>query len=161
MPIRRLNVVALLSVMAATISTSPVRAQAAANAGNKTVLIRRILDLTRAVDMAVLALENAVSQQRAASPGVPKEFWDEFTARARRDSPRLMTMLIPVYDRQFSVGQLQQLVTFYQSPLGQHLIKVLPEIQGQSMHVGQEWGAQLGAEVAQDLARRGVQMPRP
>ncbi len=73
--------------------------------------------------------------------------------------PRFIDMLVPVYDSHFSKPQLEQLLAFYESPLGRHLTKVQPEITVQSAQAGQKWGAELGAAVAQDLAKRGVKMP--
>lgn len=128
---------------------------------DKAVLIRKLLTLTKAADLAVRAMEVTIPAQRAANPKIPKEFWDEFMARARKDMPRFIDMLVPVYDAHFTKPQLEQLLAFYQSPLGQHLAKVQPEIAMQSAQVGQKWGAELGAAVGQDLAKRGVKMPEP
>ncbi len=126
---------------------------------DKAALIRKLLDVTKAADLAVTAMEVSIPAQRAANPRIPKEFWDEFAARARRDMPRFIELLIPVYDAHFSKPQLEQLVAFYQSPLGQHLTKVQQEIAVQSAQAGQKWGAELGVAVGQDLAKRGVKMP--
>jgi len=132
----------------------PMRAQTA----EKAVLIRRLLTVTRAAELAVAAMEATVPAQRAANPKIPKEFWDEFLARARKDMPRFIDMLVPVYDSHFSKPQLEQLVAFYESPLGRHVAQVQPEIAIQSSQIGQKWGAELGAAVGQDLQKRGVKV---
>jgi hypothetical protein len=133
--------------------------QAAAQAPDKAALIRRLLVLTNAAELAVTAMETSIPAQRAANPTIPKEFWDEFMARARREMPQLVDAMLPVYDKHFTKPQLEQLVAFYESPVGRHLAKVQPEITVQSMQAGQKWGARIGAEVGQDLAKRGVKMP--
>ncbi len=153
---RRCGFVALLVGVGSFAVSGLGRAQAPAD---KAALIRRLLALTKAADLAVTAMEASIPAQRAANPRIPKEFWDEFTARARRDMPRFIDMLVPVYDSHFSKPQLEQLLAFYESPLGRHLTKVQPEITVQSAQAGQKWGAELGAAVAQDLAKRGVKMP--
>ncbi len=129
-----------------------------AQSAEKAVLIRRLLAQTKAADLAVAAMEATIPAQRAANPKIPREFWDEFVARARREMPRFIDMLVPVYDAHFTKEQLEQLLAFYQSPLGQYLAKVQPEIAMQSSQIGQQWGAQLGAAVGQDLAKRGVKV---
>ncbi len=153
---RRCGFIALLVGVGSLAVSGLARSQVSAD---KTVLIHRLLDLTKAADLAVAAMEVAIPAQRAANPRIPKEFWDEFAARARRDMPRFIEMLVPVYDAHFSKPQLEQLVAFYQSPLGRHLTKVQPEIAVQSAQAGQKWGAELGVAVGQDLAKRGVKMP--
>jgi hypothetical protein len=125
----------------------------------KAALIRRLLEQTQAASMAVTAIETSIPAQRAANPQIPKEFWDEFAARARRDMPKFILMLIPVYDAHFTAAQLRELVAFYESPLGRHLATVQPKVTVESMQAGQQWGAALGADVAQDLAKRGIRMP--
>ncbi len=132
---------------------------AAAQASDKATLIRRLLTLTNVAALAVTAMETSIPAQRAANPRIPKEFWDEFMARARRDMPKLVDAMLPIYDQHFTKAQLEQLVSFYESPVGQHLAKVQPEITVQSMQAGQQWGARIGADVGQDLAKRGVKMP--
>ncbi|PYP48599.1 MAG: DUF2059 domain-containing protein [Gemmatimonadetes bacterium] len=134
-------------------------APAAAQAADKAMLIRRLLTLTKAAELAVTAMETSIPAQRAANPQIPKEFWDEFMVRARRDMPELVDAILPVYDKHFTKAQLEQLVAFYESPVGQHLAKVQPEITVQSMQAGQQWGARIGAEVGQDLAKRGIKVP--
>ena len=136
--------------------SQPSEAQVAAD---KAALINRLLNLTKAAELAVTAMEASIPAQRAANPRIPKEFWDEFGARARRDAARLVELLIPVYDSHFSKSQLEQLVAFYESPIGQHLARVQPEIAIQGMQAGQQWGAKLGAEIVQDLLKRGIKMP--
>lgn len=125
----------------------------------KAALIRRMLELTKAVELAVTGLEASITAQRAASPQIPPEFWDEFTVRARRDVPRFVELLVPIYDEHFTRAQLEQLVTFYQSPLGRHLAEVQPRITTQSLEAGGRWGRELGVEVAEELAKRGIRIP--
>jgi len=134
-------------------------AQEPTSAHAKAVLIRRFLELTRASDLALLAMESAIPGQRSANPQLPREFWDQLSLRARQQASHLVDLLVPVYDAQFTVGQLKQLVAFYESPLGRHLIEVQPVIATQSVEAGRQWGAQIGAEVARDLTRGGAPLP--
>jgi hypothetical protein len=126
----------------------------------KRALIQQLLTLTKAPELMVTSMEAGLPAQRAAMPQVPKEFWDEFMARARQDIPRFIEMVMPIWDAHFSKAQLEELVAFYRSPLGRHLASVQPAITQQSMQAGQRWGEQLGTEVAQTLSKRGIRMPQ-
>jgi hypothetical protein len=51
-------------------------------------------------------------------------------------------------------------VRFYESPLGRHLTTVQPQLNQVTMETGQRWGAVIGQQVAESLARAGVTLPR-
>jgi len=153
--VRRLLLALACVVLVAGPAAAQQKVQAVSSA--KMALIRRILVLTHAGDMTISAMEVAIPAQRAANPQIPAEFWTEFSARARRDIAQLLERLIPIYDANFSEAQLQQLVQFYESPLGRHLVSVQPAVTMQSIQAGQQWGAEIGAEVARDLQKRGIQ----
>jgi hypothetical protein len=122
--------------------------------------IRRFLELTGAAQLSVRAMETMLPAQRAANPQIPAAFWDAFMARARRDMHQLIDSLVPIYATHFTQVQMEQLVRFYESPLGRHLTTVQPQLNQVTMETGQRWGAVIGQQVAESLARAGVTLPR-
>lgn len=121
--------------------------------------VRRLLELTGAARLALQTMETMVPAQRQAMPQVPAAFWDAFIAHARRDIAQLVDSLVPVYAAHFTLAQLQELVRFYESPLGKRLAEVQPLIAQESMQVGQRWGAIIGAQVGDSLGRAGILKP--
>lgn len=136
-----------------------VQAQVPPVDSSKIALIHRLLELSEATELTVQAIEEAMPSQRALNPQIPKEFWDEFAVRVRRETPQLLQMFVPIYDAKFTTVQLQELVAFYESPLGRHLLQVQPAILAETMQAGRQWGARMGGEIAAELARRGIRMP--
>jgi hypothetical protein len=118
-----------------------------------TAAVRRLLDLTGAAKLALQSMEQMMPAQRAANPQVPAAFWDAFLAHARRDVPLLVDSLIPVYAAHFTKPELDQLVRFYESPIGRRLSAVQPQITQESMQAGQRWGAKIGEAIGDSLAR--------
>src|SRR5689334_8979339 len=153
----------LMTLTLAAGLTTPVVAQRGPGAVEpaKVTTIRRLLDLTGAARLALSGMESMVPAQRAANPQIPGAFWDAFIARARRTLPQLVDSLVPVYAAHFNQMELDQLVRFYESPLGKHLSEVQPLILQESMQAGQSWGAVIGREVGESLARSGVKPPNP
>src|SRR6266853_1610825 len=149
--------------LAATVLTAPVLAQQRPGPADpaKATTIRHLLDLTGAARLALSGMEAMVPAQRAANPQIPGAFWDAFLARARRSLPQLVDAIVPVYASHFSQAELEQLVRFYESPLGKHLSEVQPLILQESMQAGQAWGAAIGREVGESLSRSGVKPPNP
>ena len=118
--------------------------------------IRRLLDLTGAANTAVRSMEAMMPAQRAANPQIPAAFWDAFLAHARREIPQLVDTLIPIYASHFTRPELDQLVRFYDSPLGRHLAEVQPTIAQESIQAGQRWGMVIGRDIGDSLARAGA-----
>ncbi len=151
----------MASTLSAAVLTTSVRAQRrpAPVDPAKATTIRHLLDLTGAARLALSGMEAMVPGQRAANPQIPGAFWDAFLARARRSLPQLVDAIVPVYAAHFSQAELDQLVRFYESPLGKHLSEVQPLILQESMQAGQTWGAAIGREVGESLSRSGVKPP--
>jgi hypothetical protein len=126
----------------------------------KAAAIRRLLQVTQATELMVTSIETSMPAQRAANPAIPDVFWDEFAERLRQDVDRFIELLVPLYDKYLTLEEIQQLIAFYETPLGQRLVEVQPTLAAESMLAGQQWGARLGMEVAADLAKRGIVIPR-
>ena len=150
--------VALLAVLYAV----PADCQSTgANASEKEVLIRRILVVTKAAELMVVAIEEGLPAQRASNPSVPAVFWDRFAVRARNERQSLIDSLVPIYDKAFSTSELKELLQFYETPMGTRLIAVTPQLARESMLAGQRWGMILGQEIGAQLQREGIIRPPP
>jgi hypothetical protein len=64
--------------------------------------------------------------------------------------------MIPIYDRQFTLPELNEIIRFYSSPIGRTLIAATPQITRDAMLAGQKWGIKIGEELSQELTREGV-----
>lgn len=70
------------------------------------------------------------------------------------DGDALYSVLAPVYEKHFNIIELNQLVNFYQSPLGQKLVQVSPQLLTESLDLGQQWGLSLVPEIMQRVQSR-------
>ena len=126
----------------------------------KVAVIRQILDVTHAADQMLAAMEATIPAQRASNPAIPAVFWDRFVARAREKRGALLNALIPIYDRNFSTADLNELLRFYGTPAGKRLVAATPNIARESVQVGQHWGFVIGQEIGDQLRREGL-VPGP
>ena len=64
-----------------------------------------------------------------------------------------------MYARNFSAGEMQQLIEFYRGPVGQKFLEKMPGIMQESMVVGQKFGQSVAAELRgrmiEELRKRG------
>jgi len=116
--------------------------------------IRQLMDVTGAKDLGKQLMDAGIAQFRASvtesQPDNPraKQFADAFAQRFEKhfDPHALTETVIPIYDKHLSSEDLRELLAYYQSPFGQRMLKVLPEVARES----QAAGFKLGQKAAQD-----------
>ena len=137
--------------------------------------IRKLIVITGnakiAEQFAGAVTKNVTDMLTAARPDIPQRVFvvinQELTKlfKERMDAPDgLVDMTIPIYARYFSHAEIRELLTFYQSSIGQKAITALPNVMAESMAAGRKWGQSLGPEinrrVAATLKKEGIEMPR-
>jgi hypothetical protein len=117
--------------------------------------IRQLLELTHVAALLAQNMDVSMQNQRQVNPQIPAAFWDSFTKKAHERISELIDSIVPIYARHFSQAEVDQLVSFYATPLGQRLLIEQPAIMGESTDMGRKWGMVLGREVGDSLARAG------
>ena len=137
----------------------PLQAQSPAKGkpgdGSQSELARRLVEASGAEAIILKTIELALPGQRAQNPKISPEFWDRFAAKARTDVRQLVDSLAPIYARRFSKTELEQLVAFYESPVGRHIVAEQGAIAQESQGIGVRWGTRLGAATAVEMADEG------
>ncbi len=122
---------------------------------------RKLLAASGATRLMLGNLESMIASQRQSSPQIPAAFWDAFLAHARRDTTQLIDMLVPIYASHLTQSELEELVRFYTSPIGQRLTAAQPTIFKESMAAGETWGEQIARMVGDSLQKaQGTPPPR-
>lgn len=132
---------------------------------DKDDLIRELVALTDAAQLQAIfsrrlidRVANAVTlfspNMDARAMRVVREEATDVVQERIESGDALYSVLYPVYEKHFNIFELNQLVTFYQSPLGQKLVRVSPQLLSESMALGQQWGLSLVPEIAQRVQTR-------
>lgn len=144
----------VLALVAALAFTGTAGAQQVDSA--KATLIRKIIKTTNMGEQMIMAIEASVPDQRAANPRIPAVFWDRFLERANSRKEELLTQMVPIYAAIFTTRELERLLVFWQSDIGQRFIELQPRLTQDVMAAAREWGGKLGTEIAQELEAEGV-----
>jgi hypothetical protein len=115
--------------------------------------IRKLVKMIGAADLGAQASQQLLGQMRLTFPQVPESLWAEFAESL--DSAELTGLTIPVYDRHFSMEELQALIDFYTTPVGQQVVKKMPLVAQESNAIAQQWGETKALEIMQRLAEQG------
>lgn len=109
----------------------------------KEAAIRHLMDITETAKLGDNISEYITNQVRTvmshnlSADQLPK-FMDTFTQKFSAGSPskQVTDSLVGIYGRAFSMEDIQGLTTFYESPLGQKVIKTLPQVTQESQEKG-------------------------
>jgi hypothetical protein len=122
----------------------------------KAEAIRTYLELSRASELFLVGFE----QGMAATPEVaemPEGFLEQFRAKAREKVPEFIDMLVPVYDRHMTLEELNGLIEFVRSPIGQRFVDLQVELAGEMMELGERWAMMVVGEVFTDMSKKPPQ----
>jgi hypothetical protein len=61
--------------------------------------------------------------------------------------------VIPIWDKYYTVEDLKAINAFYESAVGQRLLAVAPMVSQEAVQAGMEWGAKIGKETGEEIAR--------
>jgi uncharacterized protein len=125
----------------------------------KEAAIRRLMDVTQTSKMGDSISGYVTSQVRQAlSQAMPPErlakLMDGFSAKMVTAAPAsaVTDAAIPIYARAFSTEDIQALVQFYESPLGQRVVKALPQVARESEELGVQMEQKGAMAVLQDMS---------
>jgi hypothetical protein len=76
-------------------------------------------------------------------------FFVKFKSNA--DTQQLLDLIVPLYDKYLSGEEIKALIQFYQTPLGQKTIQVMPKLTAESQEIGRKWGEGLGRQSMLDV----------
>jgi hypothetical protein len=121
--------------------------------------IRKLLDLVGVRDLVAQSFGGTTEQIRplvtnSLPPGAYREkLVDLFFAKfqSKIDMDQFLNLAVPIYDKYFTHDEIKALNVFYQTPLGQKSITVLPKLTGELQTAGQKWGADLGRESMREV----------
>lgn len=121
----------------------------------KQAAIRKLIEVTGAAQMGQQMADTLMTQLAPAFPSVPAELWKEFAQML--DPDEMTALIIPLYDKHFTLEEIQALAAFYESPAGKKFIATMPALMQDSMAVGNEWGQRKAAELIGRLKERGYE----
>ncbi|MBB3225462.1 hypothetical protein FHW69_000052 [Luteibacter sp. Sphag1AF] len=87
-------------------------------------------------------------------PCVPASYWQGFVDANATN--QLISRMVPVYQKHFTAEDIDGLLTFYKSPLGQKVITQMPATMSEGMVVGQAWGRERGEQMISQLRTQGT-----
>jgi uncharacterized protein len=126
---------------------------------SKEANIRQLMELTGAKSLGDQLMKAGMDQFRAsvteAQPDNPraKQFVEAFVSHFQKhfDPNTLNDKVIPIYDKYLTDEDVKGLLQYYGSPLGQRMLKALPEVAREAQVTGLALGQKAAQETLEDL----------
>ncbi len=106
-------------------------------------------------------MRQLLSQQGAVDPKQVDLFLAKFQQRFNDGIPNFIDLVAQVYARDFSDEDLQNLLAFYRSPTGQHLLEKQVVIAQGMAQVGSQWGKAIAQDILAEFERQKQMAPSP
>lgn len=122
-------------------------------------LARRLLEAQDAQQAFLDGLDSSFVQQKKNGSNLPPVFYDSLMARARLEVPQVVDSMAVLWAGQLSVADLQDLVSFYESPLGRRYAIAQQSVNPKAQAFGQRWGVRIAIDVMKALVDKGLISP--
>ena len=129
--------------------------QKAAETTTKRESIRKLLEITGTPKLGLELAQRIIASMKRRHPNVPEKFWDEFEDEMSEEA--FIERIVPVYADNFSKEEIERLIEFYKTDVGQKYVEKLPTLTRASMSAGRQWGRKMGQRVVEKLKRRGYE----
>lgn len=137
------------------LGAAPLAAQTAPDPAALPVA-RSLLIAMRTAEAMDTSLSQMIASQRQAPTGMPPVFWDSLQVRFRRAMPQLLDEVATIYLRHYTKGEMEQLLVWYDTPLGRKVAAQTATITRESMVAGQTWGAAIGQQLVGEMQEKGL-----
>lgn len=117
--------------------------------------LSKMLNLSGAMTTAEMMGPQMISMLKQSS-SAPVEFWellgDKMTQFVKE---KLLDLYLPVYYKYFTLEDLNQIIAFYESPVGKKMAASVPAMMPETMQIAQQVGMQMVAEIQKELEAKG------
>ena len=135
---------------AAALGASPQPSQPAKKVDpEKEKLIRQVMARTKEAEQAQERILSALAGMKLMMPRVGEKYWERYRQLISTDE--LRNRLVIVYDKHYSSEELNEMLKFYDSPLGKKMSDAAIPVLRDSMDVAQELAKRAAQSVAADF----------
>lgn len=130
--------------------------------------IRRLLQLTGAANLATQSMDGMEKSVKglmsdSLPPGEYRDqlldlFFQKF--RSKRDTDQLIDLVVPIYDKYYTHDDIKALIAFYDTPVAQKMLAVLPKVLQESQTAGMKWGGDLGRQCMIEVLQEHPELAR-
>lgn len=121
-----------------------------------TKTLKRYFVVTNSEKTSMTLFDHILNSIEQKYPNISKGFWTMIRTEFKKDLMNKYAMqLVPVYKKYLTQKELEEIVAFYESPVGKKMCDSFPAITSESMFIAQAWGRDLVTKVMDKMKEQG------
>lgn len=116
--------------------------------------VRQLMEVVGLGKMLLQMNTQAVTTLQQSMPCVPTDFWQNYMNETQ--TQLYIGRLVPVWQRHFTSDEMNGLLKFYRSPLGQKVITEMPTTMAEANDAGQQWSHERSDQMVSELKHMGT-----
>lgn len=116
--------------------------------------VRQLMEVVGLGKMLLQMNTQAVTTLQQSMPCVPPDFWQNYMDA--NQTQLFIGRLVPVWQRHFTSDEMNGLLKFYRSPLGQKVITEMPTTMAEANQAGQQWSHERSDQMVNELKQMGT-----
>jgi len=116
--------------------------------------VRQLMEVVGLGKMLLQMNTQAVTTLEQSMPCVKPEFWQNYMDA--NQTQLFIGRLVPVWQRHFTSDEMNGLLKFYRSPLGQKVITEMPTTMAEANQAGQQWSHERSDQMVNELKQMGT-----
>jgi hypothetical protein len=116
--------------------------------------VRQLMEVVGLGKMLLQMNTQAVNTLQQSMPCVPTDFWQNYMNE--NQTQLFIGRLVPVWQRHFTADEMNGLLKFYRSPLGQKVITEMPTTMAEANDAGQQWSHERSDQMVSELKHMGT-----
>ena len=115
--------------------------------------VRQLMEVVGVGKMLLQMNTQAVTTLQQSMPCVQPDFWQNYMDA--NQTQLFIGRLVPVYQKHFTADEMEGLLKFYRSPLGQKVINEMPTTMAEANQAGQQWSHERSEQMVNELKQMG------
>ncbi len=115
--------------------------------------VRQLMEVVGVGKMLSQMNSQAVTVMQQSLPCVPSSYWQGYMDA--NGTQQFIGRLVPIYQRHFTAEEIDGMLKFYRSPLGQKVITEMPTTMGEANQAGLQWSKERSDQMIAELKQKG------
>ncbi|MDA3816402.1 MAG: DUF2059 domain-containing protein [Prolixibacteraceae bacterium] len=118
--------------------------------------LKQMFEVSGTVESYQTAIKQMFTIFKQQYSDVESDVWNDLEKEFSKTSLNELTeMFAPVYSKYMTLEDLQELIKFYETPVGKKFANSAPQIMQESMQIGKQWGVKIGQDFEKKMKEKG------